>query len=395
MEEFAPEQRAEPAAERAPGPRNRGLGRLFRLLEKKRGRRRTGSNVVGIVGEALFFGALFLLGAIALSSLAAAQVRSHAPEAYAIGLGFWLMVLVLSSFVVIGGSGLIWTVLRVGTSAERRNSLARQAANIDLLHDAIPHPRDYPTLPNHEGLTNSPGIELAYRLPPSQSPGWRLLAMTVFTLVASGIGCVLGVWAVNSFLVGRPEWFLAAFMLPYLATVVWSAVYLARLILVHTGMGPTTIEISDHPLIPGRAYQVMLSQAGQIKVHLLELSLVCEEEATYHQGTDIRTEVREVYRATLLECRDFRVEPAMPFHEICTVPIPVNAMHSFQSPHNSVAWKLVVKGVVAGWPEFERGFALVVYPGEATSQVAIVPGAAARAARRQLKVATPGAGVSA
>ena len=349
---------------------------------------------MGTVGEALFFGALFLLGTLALSALTTVHVRHPEPSSYAIGVGFWLMVLVLASFVIIGGAGLIWTVLRVGTSAERRSAMARQAANIDLLHEAIPHPRDYPTLPTHDGLTNSPGTELAYRLPPSNSPGWRLLAMTVFALVSSGVACVLTVWAVKSHLLGRPEWFLSLFLLPYLATVVWSAHYLVRLILIHTGMGPTTLEISDHPLLPGRVYQVALSQAGQISVRSLQLALVCEEEATYHQGTDIRTEVRVVYQQSLLKCCDFKIDPATSFHQSCDVLIPANAMHSFQTPHNGVRWKLVVQGQVEGWPEFERGFVIVVYPGEATSHVEVTP-SAARNVRRQLHVVTPGGGVSA
>jgi hypothetical protein len=69
-------------------------------------------------------------------------------------------------------------------------------------------------------------------------------------------------------------------------------------------------------------------------------------------------------------------------------------MHSFQTPHNGVRWKLVVQGQVEGWPEFERGFAIVVYPGEATSHVEVTP-SAARNVRRQLHVVTPGGGVSA
>jgi len=37
-------------------------------------------------------------------------------------------------------------------------------------------------------------------------------------------------------------------------------------------------------------------------------------------------------------------------------------MHSFRSGHNEVSWKIVVKGDVAGWPDYERSFPLIVYP---------------------------------
>jgi hypothetical protein len=351
------------------------VARLFRLLEKKRGARRTGSNLVGSLGEALFCGGLFLLGALALSSVVAANLRHPEPGAYSIGVGFWLMILVLASFVLTGASGLIWTVFRIGTSAERRTAMAQRAAKLDLLSSTLPQPRDYPNVPSHEGLTNSPGTELAYRLPPSQSPGWRLLATTVFSLMWNGVGCVLMVWAIKSHLLGQAEWFLTVFLVPYLCVSAWSINYLLRLIWVHTGMGPTTLEISDHPLLPGHEYQVVVLQQGHITVHSLELWLVCQEEATYHQGTDIRTELRTVYDQRLFQQGEFQIEPAQPFQQSATFTMPATAMHSFQAGHNSVYWKLLVKGCVSGWPDFERGFALVVYPGQATSQIDPMPAA--------------------
>ena len=76
------------------------LPRLFRLLEKKRGERRTGSNLVGSVGEALLYGALFLLGVTALSTLIAVHFWQPQNAWYSVGVGFWLMVVVLSSAVM-------------------------------------------------------------------------------------------------------------------------------------------------------------------------------------------------------------------------------------------------------------------------------------------------------
>jgi hypothetical protein len=367
------------------------VARLFRLLEKKRGARRTGSNLVGSLGEALFCGALFLLGALALSATAASHIAHPDPQEYTIGVGFWLTIMVTSSFVLTGATGLIWTVLRIGTSAERRSAIAQRAAGLDLLSEALPRPRDYPNVPSHEGLINSPGIELAYRLPPSQSPGWRLLATTIFALVWNGVGCLLMVWAVKSHVVGQPEWFLTAFLLPYLCVSAWSVNYLVRLILVHSGMGPTTVEISDHPLIPGHEYRLVLSQQGHISVRSLQAWVVCEEEVTYHQGTDIRTELRTVYEQKLFEQNDFQIEPAIPFQMSTALRIPDSAMHSFHSPHAAVHWKLLVKGSVEGWPDFVRGFVLVVYPGQITSQVGM--SSVATRANERPRGAASGAGV--
>jgi len=102
---------------------------------------------------------------------------------------------------------------------------------------------------------------------------------------------------------------------------------------------------------------------------LLELWLVCEEEATYQQGTDTRSEVRQVHRERCFSRQDFSIEPGVPFQVTCQVTVPLTAMHSFQSAHNLVRWKLVVGGETVGWPAFERGFPIVVYPGSTTMQI--------------------------
>src|SRR5262249_16348513 len=107
----------------------------------------------------------------------------------------------------------------------------------------------------------------------------------------------------------------------------------------------------------------------QVSMKTLQVWLVCEEEATFTQGTDTRTEVRQAYRRLCFERSDFQIEPAIPFTAPCSVALPADAMHSFQSPHNAVRWKIVVIGEADKWPAFERGFPLVAYPGQATMQI--------------------------
>jgi len=292
------------------------------------------------------------------------------------------MVVVLSSFVFTGGIGLIWTVVRLGISAERRSALATHASALDLVHETVPRPKNHPTVPAFDGLTDSPGTELAYRLPTSQSPGWRLLAKTIFALLWNGLACVLIVWVV-----AEPGWFLACFLIPYLGVSGWTVYYLLQQIWLHTGLGQTAVEISDHPLLPGREYQVHLSQAGHIDVKSIELWLVCEEEVTYRQGTDIRHEVCKVFEQQLVTQGPVEIDSATPFRVTCTFPIPAAAMHSFQMEHNSVHWKLVVRCAPAHWPEFERRFPIVVFPGEATLRAVVTPAQTGQATRGQRKAA--------
>ena len=118
----------------------------------------------------------------------------------------------------------------------------------------------------------------------------------------------------------------------------------------------------DQPWWPGRRYDVFVVQAGRLSVKSLEMFLVCQEETTFRQGTDVRTEVRPVHRQSVFRREDFKIQPGMPFEHQSELQVPSHAMHSFHSSHNSVSWKLVVRGEVETWPDFERSFPVIVYP---------------------------------
>lgn len=339
------------------------MARTFRLWEKKRGDRRTGSPLVGGLGEALFFGVLFLLGSVSSAYLIAAHGLGAAPPLRQPGFGFWLMVLVVVSFMLIGGSGVAYTVLQVGTSAERRSALARRAAQFDLLSDARPLRRAYPTVPPDANLTNSPGVRLAYRLPVTHAAPGALFLSTAFFLAWNGIVVVLGMGALRGHLAERPDWYLSGFVLALAAIGVWATYVFVRQVLRHTGLGPTTVEISDHPLQPGQRYDLHVSQTGRLHLRAFQVLLVCEEEATYRQGTDIRTERCRVCEQELFCRREFRIEPGETFEIVCSLPVPARTMHSLQTDHNAVRWMVLVRSDAASWPLIERNFPLVVLPG--------------------------------
>ena len=340
------------------------MARSFRLWEKKRGDRRTGSQFVGGLGEALFFAVLFLLGSLSLAYLVAAHFVGTAAPVYKPGFGFWVMVLVMVSFMLIGGGGVIYAVLQVGTSAERRSAMAQRAADMNPISETLPAHREYPTIPRDANLTNSPGVRLAFRLPVTHAGPWVLFAATAFFLVWNGIATVLVLVAIKSHVSQHPNWFLTLFVLPFVGIGMWATYYFVQQLLLHTGIGPTTVEISDHPLRPGRTYQLFVSQAGRLNVQTLDLSLVCEEETTYRQGTDIRTERCRVFCESVFAERDFRMEPSKAFERECELRVPDHVMHSFQAKQNAVQWMLVAKGQATSWPTFQRCFPVVVYPAE-------------------------------
>jgi hypothetical protein len=340
------------------------LTRSFRIWGKKRGDRRTGSQRLGSVGEALFFAALFLVGSFALVAESTSQiVRFAAAEAYVSGWETWFVLPILLSLVLTGAGGLARTIMQVTASAERRSALANRARNLEILSDALPSARDFPTVPRNENLTNSPGTTLAFRLPMSSSPGGKLLLSAVFCLLWNGLVAVLAVLAASSHLHRRSNWFLTLFLLPCAAVGARSVYLFLRSLINITGIGPTSVEVSHQPFYPGCAYEVFLTQAGRhLAVKSLRLLFVCEEEAVYRQGTDVRTERRRVHEQQVARAEHFDISPTMRFERLCRLDVPDYVMHSFKSNHNAVSWKLVVEGEFHGWPRFQRDFPVVVYP---------------------------------
>jgi hypothetical protein len=168
--------------------------------------------------------------------------------------------------------------------------------------------------------------------------------------------------ALEAYRSGQTDWRLNVTTLFFLLCGIALLVYFLRQLVVSTGVGPTLMEVSDHPLFPGGQYKVFLSQAGQLKIRSLVLQLVCEEEATYRQGTNTRKETCRVFQRQVFRRDNVEVHRGMPFEIQCDLEIPARAMHSFQAGNNEVHWKLLVQGDVVGWPPYERAFPVVVYP---------------------------------
>ena len=83
--------------------------------------------VVGSVSEAAFFGMLFLLGILSLTTVVAWQLFWPKSAILQIGLGFWLLVIASSSFIVIGLTGFILQVSQTLVSRELRSTLVDNA----------------------------------------------------------------------------------------------------------------------------------------------------------------------------------------------------------------------------------------------------------------------------
>jgi len=280
----------------------------------------------------------------------------------------WLTLAIPVSFILIGVGGLIHAVTTWGKSAERRAAIAKRAALIspfDVARQA--DVSSLPNVPQPAGITDSPGTTLAYRLPIVAASGWKLVGGLAACLGWNGIVAVFACWAIGSILEGRPDWLLTVLVIPFLVVGGGIIVYFLRYAWVVTTVGPTLVEISEQPLYPGKRYELFISQTGRLTMKSLEVFLACEEQATFHQGTNTRRETLRVYEQPVFRREQFDVRHGVPFEARLLFDIPVGAMHSFKSARNEIGWKIVVKGDVAGAPTFTRSFPVIVCPASTRS----------------------------
>lgn len=287
------------------------------------------------------------------------------PEEAVLVAGFsWftgLMLLLPAVFLIIGGGGLIYTLVNLGKSTERLAAMAQSAARRDLFHEAVNGAAEFPFVPHDADQTNSPGTYLKFRLP-TAATGWSLVVLSVASVLFCSATAAFATILWQGWGQGEAEWPLLIFMVPFGIVGLVSVVFLIRQGLVAAGVGPTIVEISEHPLFPGGQFQVFVSQAGRLTMKSLRVCLVCEEEATFRQGTNTRTATCRVHEAEIFRRESFDIQQGAPLEIRCPVEVPARAMHSFQSPRNRIKWKFVVVGAVDGWPDYERSFPVHVYP---------------------------------
>ncbi len=341
--------------------------------------------VVGSVSEAAFFGVLFILGIVSLTIVVSSQVfwsgNTFLPT---IGFGFWLMVIASISFIVIGLTAFVLQVSQTLASPEQRSVMVDKAKREHLRRAAGSEQADLANLPSLRALTDSPGVRLTYRLAIQRGETTPLVLSSLFSVAWNAMLAVLAVIAVENHLRNQPDWFLTVLLVPFATVGFFSTKWFCRTFRRQSGVGPTAVEISDLPLLPGKAYQVYVCQYGRVKFESYHVSLVSFEEATYQQGTDVRTERVETMRIDLpiVACSSsgagreapeesaslpmrLVAESEKPMEMDCQIRLPLDMMHSFQGRHNAIIWRIVVEGEVKKWPSFCRSFPVVVFPPDA------------------------------
>lgn len=274
----------------------------------------------------------------------------------------WLLLLVPVPFIAVGGGGLVFVVWNWGKSAERRAVSAQRTGSEMLQPSESAAPP--PTVPSHADLTDSPGTTMAFRLPNADG-GWGLFGLFALALGWNAMLALLGALSTDSLRPSNFDWLTAAIVLSFGIVGLGLCTLVVRRLLQAAGIGPTIVEISAHPLYPGGEYEIFVSQSGKLDVRSFSVSLVCEEEATYRQGTDARTASRRVHEEELCRRETFTIRHGAALEIRAPLSIPARAMHSFRAEHNAICWKLIVRGRFSRRADFERSFPIYVYPANA------------------------------
>ena len=276
-------------------------------------------------------------------------------------LAYWLLLIPVA-FLAIGVGGLGYTFWQFTTSRERRAVMAQNTAGRELF-DVDTEERKFPAIPRIEGVSGSPGTTLAFRLPIAARLGWQLFAIGIGTVCWNVIVALFVFLAIGRIMTGEADWILLVALFPFVVAGIWLVIHLTRSFWKMSGIGPTRIEISSHPVRPGEEYALLVVQTGNMVLESLSVTLECEEEAVFQQGTNSITASKVVCRQDVFAGKNITVDAGQPFEKSKTLAIPSGAMHSFISAHNRISWKLSVRAAVAKRAGYSRDFPLIVVPG--------------------------------
>lgn len=286
-------------------------------------------------------------------------------------MGYLTLRVILATCLITVGSYFITSLLwRVGVSRERREALVNRAGEIDLLNEFRRRREDLPTVPIEPPLR---GSKLPFGLPSSHRNLWSLISSAAMSVSLVTIASILFPIAIAKGPSADPRSVAFVFLPIICIAAIWFLYRFFRQLLKLTGIGPSSIELSHYPLFPGSSCRLRLFQPGRIRLKVLTVWLVCQEEATFDQGTDIRTERRDVFRQRLFRKRAVDVSPDKPFAVEFDLAIPEGAIHSFRSANNRIQWKIIVQAEAKKWPTLNRTFRLSVYPRTAIETRPAVP----------------------
>ena len=282
----------------------------------------------------------------------------------------WFFLAIPVLLMIFGVFGVGWSIRNRRVSEERKAAkvAANPASPLALITGIAPQ-TVFPTVPDPKIINESPGTYLAFRLPATWSSSVRMGILAAFTILWNVFSWSILVWSLYNTSGTRNDiLFSILFGLFFCGFGMYFTIRTIHDLLTAFGIGPTILEISDHPIYPGRRYRLVYVQTGTLKFRSLNIDLVCEEVARFRQGTDTITSRKEVYTQPLLFIEDFETSSSEPFRQDLLIRLPLGAMHSVRLEHNEILWKIVLRAKLIGWPDLFNECPIIVYPAAVTER---------------------------
>lgn len=334
----------------------------IKLLHKKRGDRSTVSRIAGSLGEALLAAALVQTGAVLAVWLIADTIATVSRNEPITGL--WALVVALvaaAACSTIGTWRLLKLMLQSSTTAERRSAFVGQARALERKLRA-PGAGQLPQVPDPKEFGPVKGRRFAYRLPTSGRDAVRVLYWGLSSLLLSMVTSAVFAVTLNHWILSLGKIALLVASLLLVVLVGLSIWWFIKQLLAWFQCGPTSIELSQFPLMPGEKIQVFLSQTGRMRLRKLVFTLECVEFAVYQQGTDARREAKVVEEIPIMTEDRIDISPRRPWEQVCELQVPAVGMHSFVASSNAIQWRLVLRAKGVNCPSLLRETPVVVYP---------------------------------
>ncbi|MBW8877436.1 MAG: DUF3592 domain-containing protein [Acidobacteria bacterium] len=256
----------------------------------------------------------------------------------------WLIGLVPFVFLLLGGAGIVWSV--------RKRWGARAAATALPMAPAEAFGVQAPAV-----LGGAAGGSL--ELKPYATPWAKLLGLILLALFWNGIVSVF-VWQVaKGWRTGGPDGCLTLFLIPFVLIGLGLIFAVGRQFLIlfnprlHLTLTPGTLAAGES----GYLQWSLGSRGGGVK--RLTIILEGREEARYQRGTNTYTDKLVFATLTLV---DTGQELEIPSGST-SFALPADSMPSFTAPHNKIRWALKAHCDIAGWPDSDDEYEVLVRPG--------------------------------
>lgn len=197
-------------------------------------------------------------------------------------------------------------------------------------------------------------------LRPTATPLGKLVAITLITLFWDGMVSVFLVNLYSSWGTGsRPDGCAVVFFIPFVFVGLLLIFATVRQLLVlfnprvHLILTPGSLPVGGMGSLEWR-----LSGRGG-GVRRLRIVLEGREEAWYQSGKSTQT-VRNVFASIAVV--DTAAEAEIPAGS-ARIDVPADLPPSFKATHNKIVWTLKVTCEIAGWPDSDDDYEVLVYPG--------------------------------